>query len=222
MTLSKTPENIRMMFNAIAEKYDFMNELISLGQHRIVKRKSLKMLEIKPHSKILDACCGTGDLGVLIKKEEPLADITGIDFSEKMLSIARNRIESINFIQKDITDLDFPDNSFDFVVMGFGLRNVVNPEKALYELYRVLKPGSEFLHLDFGKKNFFGNFFDFEVQLLAKIFNSNSEAYDYLIKSKKNFPLPDELIKDFEKCGFKFKVRKDFVFGVISAQVMKK
>ena len=222
MTLSKTPENIRMMFNVIAEKYDFMNELISLGQHRIVKRKSLKMLDIRPHSKVLDACCGTGDLGVLIKKEEPLADITGIDFSEKMLSIARNRIESINFIQKDITDLDFPDNSFDFVVMGFGLRNVVNPEKALYELYRVLKPGGEFLHLDFGKKNFFGNFFDFEVPLLAKIFNSNSEAYDYLIKSKKNFPSPDELIKDFEKCGFKFKLRKDFVFGVISAQVMKK
>lgn len=222
MTLSKTPENIRLMFNTIAEKYDFMNGLISFGFHKRVKRKSLKMLDIRPHSKILDACCGTGDLSFLIKKEQSLADVTGVDFSEKMLKIAQSRLDNVKFIKSDITELDFPDNSFDFVVMGFGLRNIVNPEKALYEVYRILKPGGEFLHLDFGNKNFFSNIFDLSVLIFAKIFQGNITAYDYLVKSKKSFPSPDELVKDFEKCGFKFKAKKGFVFGVVSTQVMKK
>ena len=129
MTLSKTPENIRSLFNEIAGKYDFMNNLISFGLHKSIKEKSVKLLDLKPHSKVLDACCGTGDIIEIIKKIQPLAEVTGLDFSGKMLEIAGKRIENINFVQSDVTKLDFPDNNFDFVTMAFGHRNIQNPEK---------------------------------------------------------------------------------------------
>lgn len=222
MTISKTPENIQNLFNQIAAGYDFMNNLISFGLHRAVKSRAAELLDIKPHSRILDACCGTGDIAELIKTKEPFAEVTGIDFSESMLSIAKKRINTVNFISGDITATEFPSESFDIVTMAFGLRNIQNAEKALCELHRILKPGGEFLHLDFGKKNIFSRIFDFEAPVLASIFTKYTEPYKYLVKSKEIFPSPNELIKDFEKCGFKLKTRKDFVLGAISAQIMEK
>ena len=201
MTLSKSPEKIRSLFNGIAEKYDFMNNLISLGLHRKIKKISAETLDIKPHSKVLDACCGTGDMADIIKKIQPLADVTGCDFSEKMLEIAKAKIYNVKFIYSDVSNLEFSDNNFDFVTMAFGLRNIANPEKVLNEIYRVLIPGGEFLHL---------------------MFYGNKSPYEYLVKSKRVFPEPDELIEDFEKCGFKFKKKKDFLCGAISVQIMKK
>ena len=106
--------------------------------------------------------------------------------------------------------------------MAFGLRNIANPEKVLNEIYRVLKPGGEFLHLDFGRKNLLNGIFDIEAPLFAKMFYGNKSPYEYLVKSKRVFPEPDELIEDFEKCGFKFKKKKDFLCGAISVQIMKK
>lgn len=222
MTISKTTANIQNLFNQIADRYDFMNSLISFGLHRAVKSDAISLLDIRPHIKILDACCGTGDIAELIKTKEHLTDITGIDFSENMLSIAKKRIKDVNFIKGDITATNFPSESFNIVAMSFGLRNIQNPEKALYEINRILKTGGEFLHLDFGNKNILSGIFDIEAPVFAKIFTKDTEPYKYLIKSKEMFPSPDELILDFEKCGFKFKNRKDFVFGSISAQVMEK
>lgn len=222
MTLFKTSENIHNLFNMIAAKYDFMNNLISLGLHKYVKRESISNLDIVPHSRILDACTGTGDLVYLMKQKEPLACITGIDFSENMLNIARTRMPKTDFRQMDAVNIEYPDNTFDFVTMGFGLRNIINPEKALSEIYRVIKPGGEFLHLDFGRKNIFNKLFNVIVPIAARIFYGNSNPYKYLIKSKKEFPEPEELIKDFEKCGFTFSRRKDYIFGALSIQIMKK
>lgn len=222
MTISKTTENIRNLFNQIAVRYDFMNNLISLGLHRAVKSDAISLLDIRPHIKILDACCGTGDIAELIKTKEHLTDITGIDFSENMLSIAKKRIKDVNFIKGDITATNFPSESFNIVAMSFGLRNIQNPEKALYEINRILKTGGEFLHLDFGNKNILSGIFDIEAPIFAKFFAKDTEPYKYLVKSKEVFPSPDELISDFEKSGFKFKNRKDFLFGALSAQVMEK
>ena len=222
MTISKTPANIQNLFNQIAVRYDFMNNLISLGLHRAVKKSAIGLLDIKPHSRILDACCGTGDIAEMIKKAEPLAEVTGLDFSENMLIFAKKRVKSVKFFQGDITNTEFPSESFDIVTMSFGLRNIQNPEKALYEINRILKSGGEFLHLDFGNKNILSGIFDIEAPIFAKFFAKDTEPYKYLIKSKEMFPSPDELILDFEKCGFKFKKRKDFLFGALSAQVMEK
>lgn len=222
MTLDKTPENIHNMFNTIAEKYDFMNNIISLGLHKGVKYLSVKNFDIHPHDRLLDLCCGTGDLAGYIKLKQPLACVTGIDFSENMLKIAKEKSNDIKFVQGDITNLPYEDNTFDFITMGFGLRNIYQPEKAIEEAYRVLRPGGQFLHLDFGEKGFADKIFDIGVPFLTKIFYGGNVSYDYLVESKKVFPKPDELIKDFESKGFKFVKRKDYIFGVISCQILKK
>lgn len=222
MTLDKTPASIRTMFNMIANKYDFVNNVMSFGTQNHVKNRAIKMLDIKPHDNVIDLCCGTGDLSGIIKKTSPHACITGIDFSEKMLSVAKEKYTDICFMQGDVTNLPYADNSFDFAVMGFGLRNILNAEKAVEEVYRILKPNGKFLHLDFGRKNFASRVYDKMTPLLIKLFTENTQAYSYLIKSKQEFLTPKDLIKDFESKGFKLVKRKDFLCGVISAQVLEK
>jgi len=222
MKFNKNPENIKNMFNLISEKYDFVNNLMSLGTQYKIKKDCVKRLGIKSMDNILDLCCGTGDFCEIIKKEHPNAEILGADFSENMLEIAREKNPCISYVQCDAVNLPFKDNSFDVVIVGFGLRNILNAEKAVEEIYRVLKPNGKFLHLDFGKKNIFSKIFDILTVFLSRIFSENFLAYEYLIRSKNEFPNPEDLIKDFEKKGFKYLYRQDYIFGVISSQVMKK
>lgn len=222
MSLDKTPEKIHTMFNMISDKYDLINNIMSFGFQWVIKQSCIKLLKITPHSNVLDLCTGTGDLARIIKKQQPKAIITGIDFSEKMLEIAKDKGENINYLQGDAIDLPFLDNEFDFITMGFGLRNIQNAEKAVEEIYRVLKPKGKFLHLDFGAKNFFSKIFDTMVPILIKPFSDNTFAYNYLIKSKQEFLSPEDLIKDFESKGFKLIKRKDYCFGIISCQIFEK
>lgn len=222
MTLDKTPETIHTMFNMIAKKYDLANNIMSFGMQKYCKNSAIKMLDIKSNSNVIDLCCGTGDLSAIIKKFNPDCQITGIDFSENMLKIAKSKHKNIQFWQGDVTNLPYEDNFFDIAVMGFGLRNILNAEKSVEEVYRVLKPNGQFLHLDFGRKNLPSKIYEIITLILTKIFTDNSKAYSYLIKSKREFPEPQDLIKDFESKGFKLKKRKDFIFGVISAQLMQK
>lgn len=222
MTLDKTPKNIQTMFNLIARNYDKINDIMSFGLQKIVKTKAVKNLSIKPHDNVIDLCCGTGDLSQIIKTLQPKACIIGIDFSQNMIDIAKSKNQSIKYLQGDVTSLPFEDDFFDIAVMGFGLRNILNAEKAVEEVHRILKPGGQFLHLDFGKKNWANKIFDFFFPFLIKLFTENHYAYEYLIKSKKSFLEPDDLIKDFTAKGFEFKMRQDYLFGVISAQIMTK
>lgn len=222
MTLDKTPETIHTMFNMIAKKYDLANNIMSFGMQKYCKNSAIKMLDIKSNSNVIDLCCGTGDLSAIIKKFNPDCQITGIDFSENMLKIAKSKHKNIQFWQGDVTNLPYEDNFFDIAVMGFGLRNILNAEKSVEEVYRVLKPNGQFLHLDFGRKNLPSKIYEIGTSILTKIFTDNPKAYSYLIKSKREFPEPQDLIKDFESKGFKLKKRKDFIFGVISAQLMQK
>ena len=131
MTLDKTPETIRTMFNMIADKYDFVNNAMSFGTQNYVKNQSIKLLEIPHHAKVIDLCCGTGDLSKIVKKQSPTALVTGIDFSDRMISIAKTRVQEVEFLQGDVTNLPYSDESFDFAIMGFGLRNILNAEKAI-------------------------------------------------------------------------------------------
>lgn len=222
MTLDKTPETIHTMFNMLAKKYDLANNIMSFGMQKYCKNSAIKMLDIKSNSNVIDLCCGTGDLSAIIKKFNPDCQITGIDFSENMLKIAKSKHKNIQFWQGDVTNLPYEDNFFDIAVMGFGLRNILNAEKSVEEVYRVLKPNGQFLHLDFGRKNLPSKIYETITPILTKIFTDNPKAYSYLIKSKREFPEPQDLIKDFESKGFKLKKRKDFIFGVISAQLMQK
>ncbi len=224
MTPDKTPETIHIMFNMISEKYDYINNVISFGTHNYVKYRCIKSLNIKPHDNVIDLCCGTGDMARIIKQLQPDACVTGIDFSEKMLVIAKNKPPKgkIRYLQGDVTNLPYKDNSFDIITMGFGLRNILNAEKAVEEVYRILRPQGSFLHLDFGRKNFVSKIYDKITPVLTRMFTENASAYSYLIASKEEFPPPEDLIKDFESKGFKLKKREDYLFGVISSQIMTK
>lgn len=219
---NKNPQAIHTMFNMIAKRYDIINNVMSFGTHLSVKSACIKSLDIKPHDNVLDLCCGTGDLAGIIKKIQPQACVTGIDFSENMLDIAKDKYPNVQFFQGDATNLPYEDNTFDIVTMGFGLRNIQNAEKAIEEVYRILKPNGKFLHLDFGEKNLISKIYDKITPLIISRFTDNAPAYSYLIKSRQIFPKPAELIKDFESKGFKLYKRKDYIFGVISSQIMVK
>lgn len=222
MTFDKSPETIQTMFNMIANRYDFINNAMSFGTQLYVKTECVKKLKINPHDNILDLCCGTGDFAGIIKKINPQTCIMGIDFSENMLNIARKKYPQIQFLQGDATSLPYEDNSFDIVTMGFGLRNIQNAEKAVEEIHRVLKPNGQFLHLDFGEKNLISKIYDKITPFLVSRFTDNAPAYSYLIKSRQIFPIPSELIEDFERKGFKLKIRKDYFGSIISFQIMTK
>lgn len=180
--------------------------------------------------KILDLCTGTGDIANLLKQKFPNAQITGVDFSDKMLEIAQSKHSSIEFLQADCTQLPFEDNSFDICTISFGLRNIENIEQAISEIYRVLKPGGIFVNIDLGKPNKFFNLF-FKpymyiwVAMLGKIFHGDETPYKYLAKSNENFPHPKKLVEMCEKKGFSsFKnLRiKNYALGQISTQFFLK
>lgn len=222
VTIMKSPKAIHTMFNMIAKRYDMINNIMSFGTQLGIKSSCIKSLNIRPHANVLDLCCGTGDLAGLVKKFQPDACVTGIDFSENMLDIAKDKHPNVRFLQGDATSLPYEDNTFDIVTMGFGLRNIQNAEKAVEEVYRILKPNGKFLHLDFGEKNLISKVYDKITPLIVSRFTDNAPAYSYLIKSRQIFPTPSELIKDFESKGFKLCKRKDYLFGVISSQIMTK
>nr|KJB15591.1 hypothetical protein B456_002G186100 [Gossypium raimondii] len=150
----------QQLFNRIAPVYDNLNDLLSLGQHRIWKRMAVSWSGAKTGDSLLDLCCGSGDLTFLMS-EKAGADgkVIGLDFSKEQLSIASSRqyllskacYNNIEWVEGDALDLPFSNGYFDAITMGYGLRNVVDKRRAMQEMFRVLKPGSRVSILDFNK-----------------------------------------------------------------------
>lgn len=148
------------LFGRIAPAYDSLNDVLSLGQHRLWKRMSVAWSGAKKGDSVLDLCCGSGDLAFLLSHCVGLhGQVSALDFSSDQLSIASTRQElnwkacygNIKWIEGDALDLPFPSSSFDAITMGYGLRNLVDRKKAMQEIFRVLKPGSRASILDFNK-----------------------------------------------------------------------
>ena len=213
---------IRKMFDKISSNYDFINNLISFGTHRIVKKYVITKLNIKPNSKVLDLCCGSGDLGEIIKQIQPSCDVIGVDFSPQMIEIARKRNQNITYWEADATMLPFEKNSFDYVVMGFGLRNIEKKNKALDEIHRILKTNGSFLHLDFAKTNRISRLYDSIILLLSKLFIKDTKPLKYLVMSKNRFLSDAELIELFTFNKLKCVNQKSLCLGIISFQISEK
>ncbi len=218
----KVNNEIKNMFDKVSDKYDFMNNILSFGLNDYVKIKAVKSLDIQPNSKILDLCCGSGDIGGIVKRLYPSCDVCGIDFSEQMLDIARKKYKNITFWQADALNLPFEKNSFNYVLMGFGLRNIPQKNRAIEEIRRVLKTNGKFLHLDFGRQNFASKIYDAYVLSVTKILTKNTKPYKYLILSKNNFLSPEELVQLFKFNHLKYVSHKNMFFDVISYQIMQK
>ena len=220
--VDKSPEKISEMFDNISTYYDRNNNIISIGLHKIIKIFALKLLDFSDNMKILDLCCGTGDITGILYNSKYNLNILGIDFSKGMLKIAKKRFPNADFQFGDATKLDIENSTIDIITMTFGLRNIENRQSAIKESYRVLKNGGQFLHLDFGYKNIFSNIFNFIAINGIRLLYGKCLPYKYLIQSKNEFPEPETRIKEFENEGFKMKKKKDYLFGILSAQVYYK
>ncbi len=223
----KNGVNIKEMFDKISAKYDKLNEIMTLGLNSCIKIKAIKNIPLKSDVKVLDVCCGTGDIAIYIAKNIALkGEVTGVDFSVKMLEIAKiksKNIKNIKFIEADALNLPFAENEFDACFISFGLRNLEDLKKGLEEMKRVVKPGGFVVNLDTGKpkgifKFFHEIYFHRAVPLMGKIFGGNYEPYKYLTTSAKEFPSSDELVEIFRQIGLKNVSKREFLLGAIAQQ----
>jgi len=185
------------LFAAIARRYDLLNDLQSFGLHRRWKRRVAALAAAAPGTRALDLCCGTGDIAFALARSG--AETTGLDFSEKMLEVAAARhfkssISNLTFIQGDAQQIPFPDNSFDIVTVGYGLRNLASWERGLDEMFRVARPGARLIVLDFGKpqntlwRSLYFTHLKISVPLIGWLFCGNAQAYAYILESLKHYP----------------------------------
>jgi demethylmenaquinone methyltransferase/2-methoxy-6-polyprenyl-1,4-benzoquinol methylase len=221
-SLEKKPAVISQMFNEIAPRYDLMNDLMSGFSHKKTRKLALSLFTSKKNKlKALDLATGTGDFTILMAKQFPeiqYSEIIGIDFSAGMLAYAKKRIRRLGLENKikfklgDILHLPFPDDFFDVLTIGYAIRNVVDIEKALKEIYRVTKPGGTFLVVEatppLNKHARFLVKFYFEkiVTLVSKFLSSAPHGYSYFIKSVTAFDNALQFSEKLGKSGFK-KVR---------------
>ena len=197
------PESIRGMFDRIAPVYDVMNHVMTAGLDRRWRKLAAQEV-VWPGDRVLDACCGTGDLAV--EAERRGGRVVGLDFSERMLERARKKSGAIEWVQGDALALPFGDGEFDAATVGFGVRNLADLEGGLRELARVLRPGGKLAVLEITRprgllKPFFRLWFDVFVPLLGKVL-PGGKAYTYLPASVRRFPGPDDLTALFERAGF--------------------
>lgn len=202
-TGTMAPDGVRTMFDRIAPVYDVMNRVMTAGLDRTWRRLTVEAV-VQPGDRVLDACCGTGDLAVAAEREGGI--VTGLDFSAEMLHRARRKSAGVAWVQGDLLALPFERASFDAATVGFGVRNVADLEAALGELRRVLRPGGRLAILEITQprgalKPFFRLWFDRVVPLLGKVL-PGGKAYAYLPASVRRFPGADELAALVRAAGF--------------------
>ena len=196
------PHEVRHMFDRIAPVYDAMNRAMSAGLDRRWRRLTAEAV-VRPGDRVLDACCGTGDLAVAARRAG--GDVTGLDFSDRMLERARRKDPDIRWVSGDVLALPFADAGFEAVTVGFGVRNVEDLEAGLRELVRVLRPGGRLGCLEITRprgllRPCFRAWFDGIVPLVGRLLPGGG-AYTYLPASVRRFPGPADLGAAMERAG---------------------
>lgn len=193
-------EKVRELFAKIARRYDLLNDIMSAGLHRRWKRRLVELAG-SPRA-VLDLCCGTGDLAQRFDGR-----VVGVDFTEEMLQVARARCDRF-WVQADALRLPFPDNRFDVVSVGYGLRNLADVEAGLREILRVLRPGGKLLSLDFGKPEsaalrsaYFG-YLRTVLPILGRAFCGDADTHAYILASLQDYPAQRGIQSLMERCGF--------------------
>lgn len=206
-------DHVQSVFQSIANRYDFMNDIISFRRHKAWRKFTMKKMAMKKGDTALDLCCGTCDWTLSMAEASETGLITGLDFSPNMLKVGEKKIQEkhlenrIRLIEGNAMDLPFEDNQFDYVTIGFGLRNVPDLEKVLKEMKRVVKPGGMVVCMELSKptwqpfKGIFNFYFQKIMPNLGKLFAKRYEQYKWLPESLALFPGREELASIFRSVG---------------------
>lgn len=232
--LNKKSDNVAAMFNSIAAKYDFLNHFLSLGIDKLWRRRLVKQLAKSNPRQVLDIATGTGDLAIQLAKHHKSVNITGVDISENMLSIGREKILKrklegrINLKQANSLSLPFADAEFDAAMVAFGVRNFEDLSKGITEIHRVLKDGGSLYVLEFSMpsrfpmRNLYRFYFRRVLPFVGGIVSGSKSAYTYLPESVFAFPEKEKFVEIMANAGFKNCSYKRLTFGVASIYVGSK
>jgi demethylmenaquinone methyltransferase / 2-methoxy-6-polyprenyl-1,4-benzoquinol methylase len=222
---------IAEVFDTVSPKYDIMNDVISFGTHRVVKWYVIHASNIKPGSKVLDIAAGTGDLTILISKRVgPQGSVILSDINEQMLQAGRARVaradipDNVQFLRADAEDLQFEDNTFDSVTIGYGIRNFTDKMQALREILRVLKPGGQLTIVEFSKPT------SKPLQLMADVYSrlwptfgeilvGNSKPYRYLVESIKMHPDQESFKSMIQDAGYAHVNYENLMGGIAALHI---
>lgn len=227
------------LFATIARRYDLINDIQSFGIHRLWKKRVIRLAQVQPGERALDLCCGTGDLTLALAKKG--VEVIGLDFSEPMLAVAREkgaksnrdgktktRAGKVEFIQGDAQRIPLADNSFDVLTIGYGLRNLADLDAGLRDMLRVTKPGGRFVALEFGKPGnvlwravYFG-YLKFMLPVFGKVFCGNSAAYGYILESLSHYPAQLGVAEKLTKFGWRDVRVINLLGGVMSIHYAEK
>ncbi|CAB4946198.1 unannotated protein [freshwater metagenome] len=221
--LNKDPDDVSRMFDGVANRYDFLNDLLSLGRTKAWRRVVTSIIGPKPGIKILDIAAGTG------ASTRPLvdagADVIAVDFSAGMINVGKKRNKDIKFVQGDALNLPFEDNSFDVTTISFGLRNTSNINLALKDALRVTKVGGRIIIAEFSHpsnflfRKIYLNYLMKALPIISRKISKNPEAYVYLAESIRAWPNQEGLASKMRDAGWKSVAWQDLTFGIVAVHI---
>jgi demethylmenaquinone methyltransferase/2-methoxy-6-polyprenyl-1,4-benzoquinol methylase len=213
--VSKRPDRIAAMFDAIADRYDFLNHLLSAGVDRRWRKRAIRSLALTGGERVLDVCTGTADLAIAAVGARPAAArVVGVDFAGAMLSVARGKLRRrrldnrVALVRGDATRIPLGDGSVDAITIAFGIRNVENIAAACAEMRRVLKPGGRIAILEFAIplqpviRGVYLWYFNHILPRIGRVLSRHNAAYGYLPASVSAFATPDEFVTILRPHGF--------------------
>ena len=221
--LNKDPDDVSKMFDGVANRYDLLNELLSLGRTKAWRKVVTSIIAPKPGMEILDIAAGTGS------SSRPLVDrgaeVTALDFSQGMIEQGRKQNKNIKFMQGDALKLPFEENTFDVTTISFGLRNTSSAEIALKEALRVTKDGGRIVVAEFSHpvnpifRKIYLNYLMKALPIIVKKISKNPDAYVYLAESIRAWPDQAELASIMRDIGFKSVAWQDLTFGIVAVHI---
>ncbi|WP_299147480.1 bifunctional demethylmenaquinone methyltransferase/2-methoxy-6-polyprenyl-1,4-benzoquinol methylase UbiE [uncultured Tateyamaria sp.] len=223
---SEKAGRVRGVFDSVASKYDVMNDVMSVGIHRIWKEAMMDWLAPRAGQRLLDVAGGTGDISFKFLKRAGRGHATVLDLTEPMLVEGRKRAEagkmadSLDWVVGDAMALPFEDNSFDVYTISFGIRNVTRPQEALSEAYRVLKPGGRLMVLEFsqlpneGMQKLYDLYSFNVIPRMGQMIANDRESYQYLVESIRKFPDQDTFLGMIRAAGFEQAKYRNMTMGV--------